>query len=90
VAPGDAVDVSIRSELVRLARAGEAVAEGLSLGGTYDEAVYLGLTTSHRVRLADGSEMVSRVLADGDDAPPAAGEPVRLHWHADAARLHVS
>jgi hypothetical protein len=34
--------------------------------------------------------MISRTLADGDGDIPAPGEPVRLHWPADALRLHVN
>jgi hypothetical protein len=63
--------------------------DGLSIAGSYDESVYLGLTTSHLVRLPDGTEMVSRVIADTDDTLPEAGAAVRLHWKPTDIRLHV-
>jgi hypothetical protein len=89
VAEGQEVNLSIRSECVAMAEDTSAGAEGAGLTGAYDEAVYLGLTTSHRVRLPDGTEMVSRVIADTDHAMPAAGAPVRLHWKPSDIRLHV-
>ncbi|MEL7000270.1 MAG: ABC transporter ATP-binding protein [Pseudomonadota bacterium] len=75
--------VSIRSELVALSNAEDA-----QLSGTYVESVYLGLTTSHRVALADGSQITARVVS-GTGATPEPGAPVHLSWPADAARLHI-
>ncbi|MEL7467769.1 MAG: ABC transporter ATP-binding protein [Pseudomonadota bacterium] len=75
--------VSIRSELVALSNAEDA-----QLSGTYVESVYLGLTTSHRVVLADGSQITARVVS-GTGATPEPGAPVHLSWPADAARLHI-
>ena len=91
VANGQQVNLSIRSECVGLARLSstETTADGLSIPGSYAESVYLGLTTSHLVRLADGTEMVSRVIADTDDTLPEAGAPVRLSWKPADIRLHV-
>ena len=93
VADGQAVALSVRSELVGLSRApgGNAPADGHSILGTYDESVYLGLTTSHLVRLPSGEEMISRTISDAAEGePPEPGDPVRLHWRPDAVRLHVS
>ncbi|MGD1922791.1 MAG: ABC transporter ATP-binding protein [Paracoccaceae bacterium] len=75
--------VSIRSELVAL-----STAEDAQISGTYVESVYLGLTTSHRVALADGSQITARVVS-GTGATPEPGAPVHLSWPADAARLHI-
>ncbi len=88
---GQEVDLSIRSECVALERAerSAAPADGHSIVGSFDESVYLGLTTSHMVRLSDGTEMVSRVIADGDDSALEAGAPVRLYWKPSDIRLHV-
>ncbi|MEM1076999.1 MAG: ABC transporter ATP-binding protein [Pseudomonadota bacterium] len=89
---GQSVDLSIRSELVGLSRASDANAgaDGHSILGSYDESVYLGLTTSHLVRLPNGVEMISRSISDSLDDMPEPGEPVRLHWQPEAIRLHVN
>ncbi|MFT6912070.1 MAG: hypothetical protein ACJAQW_000667 [Paracoccaceae bacterium] len=58
--------------------------------GTYGESFYLGLTTSHLVRLPDGTEIVSREISGMIHNAPAPGAQVRLHWQADALRLHTS
>ncbi|MEC7256995.1 MAG: ABC transporter ATP-binding protein, partial [Pseudomonadota bacterium] len=91
VTDGQAVDLSIRSECVAMepVNDGDARADGMSIAGTYGESVYLGLTTSHMVRLADGTEMVSRVIAERDTITPEAGAPVRLTWNPSDIRLHV-
>ncbi|QFS83702.1 Spermidine/putrescine import ATP-binding protein PotA [Roseivivax sp. THAF40] len=91
VRDGQEVNLSIRSECVALDRVNgtNAPADGLSIIGSYDESVYLGLTTSHMARLPDGTEMVSRVIADSNDSLPEAGAPVRLSWKASDIRLHV-
>jgi ABC-type Fe3+/spermidine/putrescine transport system ATPase subunit len=91
VSDGQEVHLSIRSECVTLdwVNGSNAAAECRSITGTYDESVYLGLTTSHMVRLSDGTEMISRVIADSDEAPPEPGAPVRLSWKSSDIRLHV-
>ncbi len=91
VRDGQDVHLSIRSECVALDRVNgtNAPADGHSILGTYDESVYLGLTTTHMARLADGTEMLSRVIGDGDGETPAPGAPVRLHWKPSDIRLHV-
>lgn len=90
VTRGDAVSLSIRSELTRMNMDGAADAQpGHSMQGTYREAVYLGLTTSHLITVGDGHDMVSRVVDDLDTLP-APGSPVRLHWTPGALRLHTS
>ncbi|WP_076450617.1 ABC transporter ATP-binding protein [Roseivivax lentus] len=91
VTDGQEVNLSIRSECVALDRVNgtNAPADGLSILGTYDESVYLGLTTSHMARLPDGTEMVSRVISDTDDTLPEANAPVRLSWKPGDIRLHV-
>ncbi len=74
----------------RCVRAG-AGDDGHSLPGAYRETVYLGLTTSHRVALANGAELTVRVVSDaGADATPAPGTYVRVQWKPGAARLHVN
>jgi ABC-type Fe3+/spermidine/putrescine transport system ATPase subunit len=91
VQKGQDIILSIRSECVVLEPADGAVppADGVSITGTYDESVYLGLTTSHLVRLPDGTEMVSRVIADTDETFPQSGAAVRLHWKPSDIRMHV-
>ena len=91
VAVGDAVSLSVRSELVELVLPGGG--EGgkrESVPATYVEEVYLGLTTSHLVRLADGTEVAVRRISEGQDAaPPAPGQEVRIGWKTASARLHA-
>ncbi len=91
VSTGQNVTLSIRSECVALETVNDSNAptDGLSMLGAYDESVYLGLTTSHLVRLPDGTEMVSRIIADADDTLPVNGAPVRLRWKPTDIRLHV-
>ncbi len=84
-AEGAMATVSIRSELVSL-----STQPGPSLSGTYRETVYLGLTTSHRVALADGSEITARVVSDTAVETPEPGTPVALSWPEGAARLHLN
>ncbi len=91
LAQGDKVAVSIRSELLQIASGPETGDDRHSLTGAYRETVYLGLTTSHRVSLADGAELTVRVVSGaGADATPAPGTDVRVRWKPGAARLHVN
>jgi ABC-type Fe3+/spermidine/putrescine transport system ATPase subunit len=89
---GDEVCVSIRSELLELRGEG-AGADGKtqSIPATYVEEVYLGLTTSHLVRLPDGKEIAVRRISEPHGA--AAFEPgqnVHIGWTTADARLHLS
>lgn len=91
VRTGETVALSVRSELVEMVSAeGPAAADGLSLAGTYTESVYLGLTLSRRAALADGTEIVSRVVGESDTPDPAPGTAVRVRWKPGALRLHVN
>ena len=81
---GAAATVSIRSELVSLSDP-----EAARLSGTYIETVYLGLTSSHRVALADGTEIVARQVSTADPTPQP-GQTVHLTWPETAARLHMN
>ena len=87
---GDAVAVSIRSELLRIVE-GEPASLWQVMPATYVEAIYLGLTISHLVRLPDGTEVVARVIAgepsDGELEP---GRAVTVGWPGDRARLHIA
>ena len=80
---GTKATISIRSELVTL---GPTDAPGLP--ATYVESVYLGLTTSHRARLADGTEVVSRTVSTPSPLPEP-GAPVTVSWPEAQARLHI-
>lgn len=88
VQDGQPVNLSIRSECVAIDHA-DAAADAHSIKGAYTESVYLGLTTSHLVRLPDGTEMISRVISDTDDGLPEAGAPLRVTWKPSDIRLHV-
>ena len=89
---GDAVSVSIRSELLRLLDPGAAAGETMqTIPAEYVEALYLGLTTSHLVKLANGTEIAVRRLSDADPgAAFAPGRQVSIGWRTEDARLHVS
>jgi ABC-type Fe3+/spermidine/putrescine transport system ATPase subunit len=91
VQKGQDLTLSIRSECVALEPVGGTApaSDGMSIVGAYNESVYLGLTTSHLVRLPDGTEMVSRVIADADETLPVNGAAVRLHWKPSDIRMHV-
>ena len=91
VTVGADVSVSVRSELVRFAGPGGDV-EGTmqTIPAIYVEAIYLGLTTSHMVRLPNGAEIAVRHISDG--RPGARFEPgahVRVGWNIADARLHT-
>ena len=91
-AKGDPVALSIRSELLRILEPGRDAAESWQvLPATYVEAIYLGLTISHLVRLPDGTEIVARVISGepgGGELEP--GREVAVGWPGDRARLHVA
>jgi len=80
---GAKATLSVRSELVTIGPVG-----GEGLAATFVESVYLGLTTSHRVRLGDGTEIISRVVS-ASAPPPEPGAPVTVSWPQDCARLHI-
>ncbi len=89
---GDEVCVSIRSELLELGTAAGGGDGGTqSIPATYVEEIYLGLTTSHRVRLPDGKEIAVRRISEPQGAAAfTPGQQVRLAWAAADARLHLS
>jgi ABC-type Fe3+/spermidine/putrescine transport system ATPase subunit len=92
VAVGDQVAISVRSELVELTASApeDGPEDGQELTGTYRETVYLGLTTSHRIILANGAEMIARVISgSGVVATPEPGAQVQVRWRLEAARLHT-
>ena len=92
VAVGDAVAVSIRSELVEVLRP-DISAEGdkQTLEAEYGEAVYLGMATSHVTTLPDGGTVVARHISTGQAAAEiTAGSPVMLAWPRSLMRLHLS
>ena len=88
---GDDVTLSIRSELTRMAPGdGAGVARpGHSMSGSYHEAVYLGLTTSHLINAGIGSDIVSRVV-DDLDVIPQKDQPVTVYWRPGDLRLHTN
>ena len=91
-ATGDAVSFSVRSELLRMIDPSQ-IEDGAwqTMPATYLETIYLGLTTSHLVRLADGSEVVARMMSDEqDESTFDAGQAVTIGWKSDRARLHVA
>jgi ABC-type Fe3+/spermidine/putrescine transport system ATPase subunit len=89
---GDDVTVSIRSELLVLSPLAHSPDDRLQyIPATYVEQVYLGLTTSHLVRLSNGTEiMVRRISEYTSDATFTPGEEVAVGWRTQDARLHTA
>ena len=92
VTAGAQVSFSVRSELLRLIDTDQAAnGSWQSIPGTYLETIYLGLTTSHLVRLPNGSEIVARVISgERENGSFEAGQAVSVGWPTDRARLHVA
>ena len=89
-AKGNGVALSVRSELLRIVD-GEPDASWQVMPATYVEAIYLGLTISHLVRLPDGTEIVARVISgEPSDEVFEPGRDVTVGWPGDRARLHVA
>ena len=91
VTVGADVSVSVRSELLRFAGpGGDGEGTMQTIPAIYVEAVYLGLTTSHLVRLPNGAEIAVRHISDGrPDARFEPGAHVRVGWNIADARLHT-
>ena len=83
VSQGASATISVRSEMVSVGSKDDP-----GLPARFVESVYLGLTTSHRLRLANGTEVVSRVVSSADH-PLEPGTPVTVSWPPSAARLHI-
>ena len=90
---GDAVSLSIRSELMQTGEQEATTTQsGCAIGATFREAVYLGLTTSYRMTLDDNTDIQARFVTGQTSQqtvqPPAPGTRVNLHWNANDVRLH--
>jgi len=93
-AHGEAVLFSVRSELLELGDYAEvAEAHDVSVDPvqaipvTYLKEVYLGLTTSHMVRLPDQRDVVVRGVSTSGQAHFAADQAIYVRWRTDDARL---
>jgi ABC-type Fe3+/spermidine/putrescine transport system ATPase subunit len=88
---GDAASVSVRSERIRLLDHGATADDGMQVVPVdYVEAVYLGLTTLHLVKLANGLEIAVRQLSNADsDAAFVSGRQASIGWRTEDARLHL-
>jgi len=89
---GATASFSIRSELLELFPTEGNLPNGIqALNGTYDEAVYLGLTISHMVSLPNGETINVRNISGANEAQGLErGAPARVGWPMTAARLHIS
>lgn len=88
---GDAVSISIRSELVKTdASSHSGSVEGHCIIGTFREAVYLGLTTSFRLTLDNSNEIQARFVTGQSAQQFTPGDRVSLHWQPGDARLHTA
>ncbi len=88
---GDAASLSVRSELLTLAAKDDAAGSDVqTIPASYVEEVYLGLTTSHLVRLPNNAEVTVRQMAEREPEDPfAPGDTVSIQWPTSAARLHT-
>ncbi|MFQ5897846.1 MAG: ABC transporter ATP-binding protein [Candidatus Methylomirabilia bacterium] len=88
----DPVSVSIRSELLQLTEPGHPGDGPLqTIPATYVEAVYLGLTTCHLVRLPNGTEVVVRQISEAQSETQfRPGAHVQIGWRTADARLHIA
>ena len=87
ITEGEEVSVSVRSELLQLVDPDD---DSLNrIPATYVEEVYLGLTTSHLVRLSNGTEVVIRQVSEGEGFSQfSVNQEVEIGWQKDSARLH--
>lgn len=89
VKKGARIWVSIRSELLDVKPSGQKPKAGWEvLDGTYSEAIYLGLVTSHIVTLKDGRQVNIRKVSGGDKVLKP-GKSVCISWRQDDARLYL-
>ena len=87
VRKGEEVAVSVRSELLQLV--GSDIDFANTVPARYVEEVYLGLTTSHLVRLSNGTEVAVRLISEEKNAPQfRSNQKVNVGWHKSSARLH--
>ncbi|MGI9520274.1 MAG: ABC transporter ATP-binding protein [Hyphomicrobiaceae bacterium] len=92
VTTGQAVAVSLRSELLRLKKDETGFSSSdVRLSAVYRERVYLGLTTTHIVELSNGKELVVRAISGGRDdiRSISTGQSVCVGWQRSAARIHT-
>ena len=76
VADGAEVALSVRSELLQLLEPGHNTNGALqAIPATYEEKIYLGLTTSHLVKLPNGAEAVVRRHLRDRPRPALRGRP---------------
>lgn len=90
LAAGDAVHLSIRSELTELVDADAETRPCQALPTRFRESVYHGLVSSWIATLPDGQDIVSRVVSDLEGSAPAPDTPVQITWEPDALRLHLA
>ena len=87
ITEGEEVSVSVRSELLQLVDPDDDSVNRIP--ATYVEEVYLGLTTSHLVRLSNGTEVVIRQVSEGEGFSQfSVNQEVEIGWQKDSARLH--
>jgi spermidine/putrescine transport system ATP-binding protein len=81
VAPGDAIEVSVRPEKIDLHRAPPATTGGSVLSGVVTEVAYHGTSTNYTVTTAAGSDFVvfDQNTASAEDLPER-GDRVFLTW----------
>ncbi|MCP4327963.1 MAG: ABC transporter ATP-binding protein [Alphaproteobacteria bacterium] len=88
----DPVSISVHSDLLQILSSDEPVPDDVqTVPGNYVTKIYLGLTSSHVVALADGSEVSVCRVSHGDHVRTFdPGAEVLLGWRLDHARLHTS
>ena len=91
-AAGSSASFSVRSELMRLIIDSRADADAFQVfPAKYQEKIYLGLTTQHRVTLVNGREVIARAISDEEDSLDCeTGQEVFVGWQTGDGRFHVS
>ncbi len=85
LSPGDAADVSLRPERIRLAH-GDGEARDNLVAGAVDKLVYLGESTRLFVSTPGGPTIVAKVQNEEAALDVARGRPVQLAFRAADAR----
>ena len=89
VKKGDRVWISIRSELLDIQSGKRKAKNGWEMmDARYLDTVYLGLTTSHIVKLKNGREANIRQMS-GSDKHLTPDKNVSIGWRHEDARLHL-
>jgi len=91
-AAGSNASLSVRSESMRLTVDPHTGSDAFQVfPATYQEKIYLGLTTQHRVTFVNGREVIVRAISDEDDSMDyQMGQKVFVGWQTGDGQYHAS